>query len=178
MKRLTYILIILILIIEFTSCDRIVIKTEKFTDKVKSKTKEGIKKQTQKLIEKVNKPFDYDKPDTENNKKRFLDFLKVELTPDVKNIYCFDDAVGIDADYMFSFNCNLNTSEKIIEFHNLKLDTLNTDNGFGIQHDFEWWNKKQIEKLKKYSWAGDNQYFKYFWYDRENQKAYFFDFEL
>ena len=79
----------------------------------KNKTKEGIKEQTRKIINKVFKPFDYDKPDTENNKKRFIDFLKVKISPDVKNIYCFDDAIGIDADYMFAFNCDLKTSEKI-----------------------------------------------------------------
>ena len=178
MKPLIYIAAILILITGFISCDRIKNKTAKLSEKVKKKTKEGIKEQTRKIIDKVFKPFDYDKPDTENNKKRFIDFLKVKISSDVKNIYCFDDAIGIDADYMFAFNCDLKTSEKIIKFHNLTIDTLNSDNGFEIQRDFEWWNKKQIEKLKKYSWTNDGQYFKYYWYDKGHQKAYFFDFNL
>lgn len=73
---------------------------------VKEKTKDELREQTQKVIDKVYPSFDQDRPDTENNQKRFKDFLKVEITPDVKNIYYFDDAIGIDSDYMFAFNCN------------------------------------------------------------------------
>ena len=178
MKQLIHILTILILITGLISCNRIKNKTEQFGDKVKKKAKEKLKEQTQKVIYKVSPPFDHDKPDTDNNKKRFKDFLKIEVTPDVKNIYCFDDAIGIDADYMFAFNCDLATSKKIINIHNLTIDTLNADNGFGLQQDFEWWDKERIAKLKKYSWTNENQYFKFYWYDKENQKAYFFDFDM
>ena len=178
MKRLIHISIILILTIGMISCDRIRNKSEHVAEKVKEKTKKELREQTQKVIEKVNPTFDYNKPDTENNKKRFKDFLKVEITPDVTNIYCFDDAIGIDVDYMFAFNCDNSTSRKIIEVHNLTIDTHNSDNGFGIQHDFKWWDRKEIEKLQKYSWTDGNQYFKYYWYDKENGKAYFFDFDM
>jgi len=122
--------------------------------------------------------FDHNQPDTGNNKQRFRDFLKVEITPDVKNIYCFDDAIGIDADYMFSFNCSQTTSNKIIETNDLKIDTLNSDNAFGLQNDFDWWNKDRIAQLQKYSWTDGDQYFKYYWYDVDSSKAYFFDFDL
>ena len=162
----------------FLSCDRIKNKSEQIVEKVKEKTKEELKEQTQRVIDKVYPPFDHDKPDTDNNKKRFKDFLKVEVTPDVKNIYCFDDAFGINADYMFAFNCNETTSKKIIEVHHLKIDSLNSDNGFGMQHDFKWWDKENIERLQKYSWTDGNQYFKYYWFDSENQTAYFFDFDM
>src|SRR5690554_2062988 len=173
MKRLIYISTLLILTIGVISCDRIKNKSEQVAEKVKEETKDELRKQTQKVIDKVYPPFDHDKPDTENNKKRFKDFLKVEISVDIKNIYCFDDAIGIDTDYMFAFNCNNSTSKKIIEVHNLTIDSLNSDNGFNMQHDFEWWNKKKIEKLQKYSWTDGNQYFKYYWYDKENEKAYF-----
>lgn len=48
----------------------------------------------------------------------------MEITPDVKNIYCFDDAIGQDADYMFSFNCNSETATKIINYHSLMKDSV------------------------------------------------------
>lgn len=137
-----------------------------------------IKNKSQELADKVAPKFDAHKPDTKSNKKRFVEFLKVNLTSDIKNIYCFDDAMGVDADYMFSFNCNKTTANKIIDTLNLKLDKETTDYAFGIQHDFEWWDKKKIEKLDLYSWHDEHQYFKYFWYDSNEQKAYYFDYDL
>jgi hypothetical protein len=167
-----------ILVFVLTSCDRVERKAEQITEKAKDKTKETVERQTDKVVHKIFPPFDHDKPDTENNKKRFKDFLKIEITPDVKNIYCFDDPIGIDTDYMFSFDCDSSTSKKIIEVNNLKVDSINEDNGFNMQHDFNWWNKKRIAKLKKYSWTNGDRYFKYYWYDKENGKAYFFDFDM
>ena len=96
----------------------------------------------------------------------------------IKNIYCFDDAIGIDADYQFSFNCNKITAELIRKKNNLKIDTITSDFAFGLQNDFPWWDKKKIEKLQLYSWKGEQEYYKYFWYDNKEQKAYFFDFDL
>ncbi len=156
------------------SCDQIKNKGQKFAGKVEQEVKEKSKS----IIDKVNPYFDAYNPDTKYNKKRFADFIQVELTPDVKNIYCFDDAIGIDADYQFSFNCDTATARKIIEKHQLKPDKETTDYAFGLQNDFEWWDKKKIEALDLYSWQGDNQYFKYFWYDETEQKAYFFDFDM
>jgi hypothetical protein len=53
-----------------------------------------------------------------------------------------------------------------------------TDYAFGLQHGFEWWDKKKNEKLDLYSWRGGHQYFKCFWYDKTEQKAYYFDFDM
>lgn len=178
MKYRIHLFSISILFISLISCDRVINKTERVAKQVKDRTEQELKEQSKRLMDKVFPPFDQNKPDTENNKKRFKGFLKVPITSDVNNIYCFDDALGIDADYMFSFNCNAVTSSKIIEVNNLVLDTVNTDNAFGLQHDFEWWDKDRIEKLSKYSWTDGDQYFKYFWYDLENRQAYFFDFDL
>lgn len=147
MKRSINIFLISILFTGIISCDQIKNKTEQ----VKEKTKTELKEQTQKIIAKIFPTFDSEQPDTDNNKKRFKDFLKVELTPDIKNIYCFDDAIGIDADYMLSFNCDAITSKKIIEINKLTIDTINVNNAFALQNDFEWWDKKRIEKLQKYS---------------------------
>lgn len=159
------------------SCDRVGQKADHAKDVIAENTKEEVSKLTDKVANKIFPPFDSDKPDTDNNKKRFTDFIKVDLSEDIKNIYCFDDAIGIDADYMFSFNCDRTTARKIIEKHQLKLDKETTDYAFGLQHDFEWWDKKKIEKLDLYSWQGDHQYFKYYWYDNTEQKAYYFDFD-
>lgn len=173
-KKQAIYLSIILFALTIVSCERIKNKGQALADK----TEEKVKDQSKDLVDKIIPHFDAYKPDTKYNKERFKDFLKVDLTPDIKNIYCFDDAVGIDADYMFSFHCDTTTARKIIEKHQLKLDKETTDYAFGIQHDFEWWDKKKIENLDLYSWKGDHQYFKYFWYDRTEQKAYFFDFDL
>lgn len=156
------------------SCDRIKNKGQKFADIAEEK----VKAKSNELVDKVVPHFDAYESDTKFNKERFREFLKIDLTPDIKNIYCFDDAIGIDADYQFSFNCDTTTSKRIIEKHLLKLDKTTTDFAFGLQSDFEWWDKKKIRKLPLYSWQGKQQYFKYFWYDKAEQKAYFFDFNL
>lgn len=174
MKLLINITTLLIFSIGVFSCDRIKNKTEHVSNKVQKKAKEELKKQ----VEKVFPRFDHDKPDTEDNKDRFRDFIKVEITQDIKNIYCYDEAIGINTSYMFSFNCNKITSNKIIDTLNLIPDTLNLGNAFGLQRNFEWWDKERIKMLKLYSWKGENQYFKYYWYDDENEKAYFFDFDI
>ena len=166
------------LILSLNSCDRVVNKTERVARQVKERTKQELNHQSKRVMDKIFPPFDHDKPDSENNKKRFKDFLKVPVSEDVHTIYCFDDAIGIDADYMFSFHCNPITSGKIIEINQLEIDTLNAGNAFGLQHDFNWWDKEKIKTLQKYSWTDGDQYFKYYWYDQKNQQAYFFDFDL
>jgi len=173
MKQTIYISTI-IFTLTMVSCDRIKNKGQEFADK----TEEKVKDKSKEHVDRVVPHFDAYKPDTKFNKERFKDFIKVDRTPDIKNIYCFDDAIGIDADYMFSFNCDSATARSIIEKHQLKLDKKTKDYAFGLQHDFEWWDKKKIEKLDLYSWIGDHQYFKYFWYDRTEQKAYYFDFDM
>ena len=178
MKLTIKILTILILTLGIFSCNRVKRKAIHVKNQVQEKAKEQIEKQTRKVVDKVFPPFDHDKPDTDNNKKRFKDFIKIDLTPDIKNIYCFDDAIGIDASYMFSFDCKPGTSKKIIEINGLAIDTVNLDNGLGLQQDFEWWDKEHINKLQKYSWTNGKGYFKYYWYDKETRKAYFFDFDM
>ncbi|MDR2235549.1 MAG: hypothetical protein LBE92_05460 [Chryseobacterium sp.] len=132
-------------------------------------------------FEKVFPTFNSDRPDTEANKKNFRNFIKVDITPDVKNIYCFDDAIGQDADYMFSFSCNPETAEKIIERHRLVKDSLRGNNQDGLQDDFFWWDKKKINELESYSWDSNHEgknFHKIFWYDHEHQKAYYFEYDL
>ena len=173
MKNLISISLTIILLLLF-SCNRIKNKGAEIVVKTKAKVIE----KSNDLIDNVSPKFDKNIADTKYNKKRFLDFLKVEITPDIKNIYCYDDAIGIDASYQFSFNCNYETAKKIIQKHKLKLDKNNTVPSFGIQHNCEWWDINKIEKLNLYSWTNNDQYFKNFWYDQIEQKAYFFDFDM
>lgn len=173
MKHIFYILTI-IFVLTFISCDRIRNKGHELANKAEKK----LKNKSNDIVDKVIPHFDAYQPDTKYNKERFQDFLKVGLTQDIKNIYCFEDAVGIDADYMFSFNCNTTTVKEIINKHKLKLDKETTDYAFGLQHDFDWWNKMKIEKLDLYSWQGEHQYLKYFWYDKAEHKAYYFEFDM
>lgn len=116
-----------------SSCDQIRNKGKGLADNIKGKVKD----KSESLIDKVVPRFDAYEPDTKFNKERFTDFLGVDLSPDIKNIYCFGDAIGIDADYMFSFNCDTATKGKIIEKHHLKLDKKTTDYAFGLQDDFK-----------------------------------------
>jgi hypothetical protein len=166
--------IALMLICFIVSCKRIETKGGEIAHSVKTK----IQDKTQRLSDKIAPRFDSDIADTEANKARFKDFLKVELTQNVKNVYCFADAVGIDADYMFAFQCDTNTVHKIIQANNLKPDTANLDNMFSLQHDFDWWDKKRISQLPKYVWFDGRSYYKYFWYDSTEGKAYYFDFDM
>ncbi|MFC6266859.1 SUR7/PalI family protein [Frigoriflavimonas asaccharolytica] len=139
------------------------------------------KEKTIQIAKNIFPPFDSGTPDTEANKKNFRDFIKVDITSDVKNIYCFDDAIGQDADYMFAFSCDSLTANKIIERHELKKDSVIGNNPDNMQHDFFWWDKKRINKLQSYSWDSDYErknLHKLFWFDEKNEKAYYFEYDL
>lgn len=171
MKQVTKSVFIAMMVIALFACDRLKQKTGETTHN-------GDTGDVRTATDTSLQPFDHDKPDTENNRKRFREFLKVELTPDVRNIYCFDDELGIEADYMFAFNCDSVTSAKIIRVHRLTPDRENKNNCFDLQQDFAWWDKKRIARLPKYVWTDGLQNYTYYWYDRENKKAYYFDFDV
>ncbi len=173
MKQTIY-LAAIIFALTIVACKKMKSKSEQLVDK----TEEKLTNKSEDFIDKIAPHFDAYNADTKFNKKRFKDFLKIDITPDIKNIYCFEDAIGIDASYMFAFNCDSATVSKILEQHELKLDKTTTDYAFGLQRDFKWWNKGRIAKLKLYSWKGEHEYFKYFWYDKSEQKAYYFDFDM
>lgn len=169
----SFLIFILLSLLLLPACQKIKNKSKEITNQ----TQQTLKEKSKDLSDKVLPHFDAYQPDTKFNKERFKDFLQVDLTPDIKNIYCFDDAIGIDADYQFSFNCDTSTAARIIKKHSLTLDKETTDYAFGLQNDFPWWDKKKIEKLELHSWK-DDQYYKYFWYDTKEQKGYYFDFDM
>lgn len=140
-----------------------------------------VKETTSGLKELIFPTFDAETPDTEANKRNFRRFLKVDVSPDVKNIYCFDDAFFRDPDYMFAFNCNAETAQRIINRNYFKKDTLKGSQRL-LQHDFFWWDSRHIDTLERYYWELSSDETKnirkYFWYDAENQKAYYFECEF
>ena len=119
--------------------------------------------------------FDDKIPDTAANKKHFENFLKVKITPDVKNIYTCGDEIGIDASYHIAFECHDSTKNKIININNFTPDNIS---GIGIQPPpHEWWDEQEILHLPQFSNI-KRQYHRYFWYDSISQKAYYSDFDL
>ncbi len=146
------------------------------------KGKETVVSVVKRLNEKIFLSFSCTEPDTAANKKHFCAFLEVEITPDVSGIYCFDDAVGQDFDYMFAFYCNAITAKRIITLHNLTKNTELGNDAEGLQDDFFWWDKKRISELHGYSWDSSRPHrkniHKRFWFDEKNGKAYYFFFSL
>jgi hypothetical protein len=79
-------LTLLLLITALFSCERIQRKGEAVVnatqDKI-SETRQRISRKKDQLLDKVFPIYDSGKFDTENNKKRFVEHLQVELTPDL-----------------------------------------------------------------------------------------------
>jgi len=125
-----------------------------------------------------NRPFDSDKPDTRNNHFHYEKLVGVEITPDVKNLYSFGDEIGIDASYYLAFECNITTAKRILTSNSLIKDT---KKGNPLSNGFKqkWWNESEIDTLTRYVFTNDARtYFRYFWYNKTNQHAYFLDFDL
>ena len=118
------------------------------------------------------------RPDTLSNQQRFKDLLEVKLTPDVKNIYCFADYLGIDFSIQLAFTCNASTAKRIIEQQNLAIDIITNHDAFGIDDEFSWWNRQKIQPLPLHTWKKEGEYYKYFWYDAKLGKAYYLEFTV
>ena len=167
------ILLIIILLLTLSSCDRIKRKGHLAFDK----TKETIAEKRSNLSDKIIAHYDPYNPDTKFNKKRFSEFFLFDPTQDVQNIYCYADEMGIDHIYQFSFNCDSTTINKIVS--NLNLKRAVSDNfGTGLWHDFPWWDSAKIEKLNPFFKKGEYETYWYLWFDTITQKAYFFTFDM
>jgi hypothetical protein len=169
----TFVLTLTFILI-FYSCDRI----KKESHQVVDKTKQKIVEKKSDLSDKIIAHYDPYHPDTKFNKKRFSEFFMFDPTPDVKNIYCYADEIGIDHDYQFSFNCDTTTINKIVSNLNLKKGIIDDNNGNGLWHDFPWWDSAKIGNLKPFSKKGEHETYWYLWYDLPKQKAYYFSFDM
>lgn len=122
--------------------------------------------------------FDSKKSDTENNRFHYEHLVGIKWTNDVKNLYAYGDELGIDASYYVAFECSQQTSHKIIESNEMIKDSgKGTVLSSGVQ--FAWWNMNEIDTLTRFVYSNSAQtYFKYYWYNSENGKGYFLDFDL
>ena len=162
-------------ILTLLSCDRI----KKESHHVVDKTKQTIAEKKSDLSDKIINHYDPYHPDTKFNKKRFSEFFLFAPTPDVKNIYCYADEMGIDHNYQFSFNCDTATISRIVS--NLKLtnkDVIDNNNGKGFWHNFPWWDSAKVETLKPFYKKGEHETYWYLWYDKPKEKAYYFSFDM
>jgi hypothetical protein len=150
-------------------------------NKIKNK-KHQVSQSIQKLVfnkkDQLFPGFDSTTPDTESNKRRFKDFLGVALTPDIKDIYCKSDRIGIDASYSFVFKCNSSTHESIIKQLNLKPDSLIRDfSTGGFSTNTWWWDKGVSARSKPYSRQQKDLYW-HLWRDQKNGKDYFLTYDM
>ncbi len=172
MKALFYILIVLCLGV--ISCDRIKSKGKD----IAMKTEQKVKNKSKNIANKMFPHFDADKADTEDNKKRYEEYLEVALTPDVSSIFCFGDFLGVDYKVLFSFTCDSTTIQQIIKQKNLELSNEPDDTGLVFPDMFDWWNKEKIKNMKAYNCETEHGIWQYLWYDIENKKAYYEEFSL
>ncbi len=89
--RLTLYILTVILIF-LSSCDKIKNKGKEIASNAENK----IKDKSEKIIDKAFPHFDYDKADSKFNKQRFTEYLQIDLSADILNIYCFGDFLGAD----------------------------------------------------------------------------------
>jgi len=171
--RPTYLFALFFTLVLF-SCDRI----KKESRKVVDKTEQKIAEKKSDLGDKIIAHYDPYHPDTKFNKKRFSEFFMFEPTPDVKNIYCYADEMGIDHDYQFSFNCDTTTINKIIANLRLNKGVIDDNNGSGFWHSFSWWDSSKIETITPFSRKGEHETYWYLWYDTSQRKAYYFSFDM
>ncbi len=157
-----------------TSCNRI----KNNGRQLMAKTEEKIRDTRDKGVDKIIPTFNAYTPDTKFNKKRFREFLEVEPTADVKGIYCYDDAIGIDADYVFAFTCDDSTIQKIVK--QLKLVKTVKDSAFGLGFgpNLPWWDTAIISTIDPYWKKGAHETFWYLWYDKNSKNAYFQTYDM
>jgi hypothetical protein len=169
-----HILYILTIAIVLTSCNRIKNKGKEVVTNAENK----IKDKSERIIDKAFPGFDFDKADTKSNKLRFVEYLEVELSDDISNIYCFGDFLGADYKVLFSFNCDSLTIRRIIKKKGLTLTNEDNDTGLSFSDHFTWWDKEKIKRLKGYKAGKTYEYWQYLWYDKEQKKAYYEEYSL
>ena len=166
--------IFILICLTFSSCSRIRSKGNEITEKVILKAKNKSKD----LVDKVFPVFNAYEADTRYNRKRFVEYLEVELTSDVKDVYCYGDFMGIDYKVLFTFVCDPSTIHRIIEKKQLELTKDNKDNGLFFLDEIKWWDKEKIYKLIPFKQGEENKYWQYLWYDEDDKRAYYLQFSL
>ena len=131
------------------------------------------------VLDKVWPQFDATVPDTKNNKKRFKDFMHFEPGPDVKNLYCEDNRIGINSSFYFVFECDDSTVSKIR--HELKMTKDAEEHlpgWFGLGAcPMPWWDSATIVRIKP-DRAVDHKVYWYLWYDQKKKTAYLETYDM
>lgn len=113
-------------------------------------------------------------PDTFANKRFFKKTFETGIiTPDVKNIYCYFDNIGIDFSKELSFECSSATFDMITKKFNLQSLNKYFTNGFGSYLYKR--NKQEIDNIIPYS-DKEGMYsssYHSIWYNSKNNHAYF-----
>jgi hypothetical protein len=163
------------------SCDKLKRKGNEAIDTTKEKAnqvKQKVYEEKKQLVKKYFPSNDYDKPDSEGNKKRFIEYLAIDITTDVKNIYTYDDFFGADYSILVAFNCDDSTAKKLIAAKGMQLSPEEHDVGLSFSDDFPWWHEDKIAKINPYKIGKADEYWKYLWYDKKTKTAYYEEFSL
>lgn len=121
--------------------------------------------------------YDADQPDTRFNQKRFTEHLQLPCPPDVRQLYCYTDELGLDTKYLFSFRCTPATFRRLVAQNQLRPDSVRTDPS-GLLRPFAWWPEGAERGLTAYWRTDREQWFQYLWYDARQQRAYYLEFTL
>jgi hypothetical protein len=173
MRLITYISIV-VFSLGLVSCDRIKNRGHAVALNAKGKMLEKRDAAADRLIP----TFDSYKPDTKYNKKRFTDFFGFVPTDDVSDLYCFNDQIGIDSKFQFSFRCDTATKVRIIKYLELSPERTKNNSSSGLWTSFKWWDRGKIETLVPYSYKIENKYYRYLWFDDSTGTAYYLDFDM
>ncbi len=162
MKRALYLILLLVCLLPWSSCDRIRRKASYYKYEA---------------IDKTIVIYDAAKPDTKFNQRRFREHLGIDCTSDVKNLYCFDSRIGIDSKFQFSFTCDSATISRIARHNGLKQEEPRMDVS-GLADDFSWWRSEDVHKVQPYWRKGTHQWYQFLWYDQQQRKAYYLEFDM
>ena len=145
----------------FSSCDRLKGKgkqTVAGTKQTIGQANQKLSREKEQLIDEVFPKYDYQKVDTENNKKRLKEHLQIPLTDDIKNIYAFRDFLRIDYKVLIAFTCDQATINRVVAAKKMELSTKKSDDGLYFLDEFPWWDKDQIELLQPYKVGKELEY--------------------
>jgi len=163
------------------SCDRIKRNGAAAVDKAGrtvAQAKQKISSKKNQLADKIFPGFDSEKPDTENNKRRFREYLEVDLIEDVRNIYCYGDFLGADYKVLIAFSCDPITIDKVIAVKKMQQVTSKDDDGLFFSENFKWWDKDRIKMLQPSKVGKEEENWQYLWYDPKTKQAYFEAYSL
>ena len=118
--------------------------------------------------------FDSNIPDTKTNRQRFQEFFRFVPDSDVKNIFCYSVSPDTASTYLFSFQCDSSTINRVVK--SLGLDKISVSDKVSVpDFNFEWWDKSKITAIPDRWIKVEEGLNEMLWYDTGESRAYFFD---